>query len=239
MSRAIRNYKHSDFSNLLKEMKMERRTDCIAKISSPHSSYTPKSPINEVSKAKRLRDSLMSNPKMRYVYSVSDGVLHDRECICVKSIPDEEFRMISEFSTEMSWCPQCYRKALIRAAVFDDVWRIDAYVNIFERLGASDRDLFTLIIEHKARTYLVGLDFVCLKVHEDKWMIRMCSDGPRLYHNSYTILENNDRLIKNEFHLQNDHRIHTFHHFVCIMSQYSWSAHIVPPKHKHRHHAKT
>ena len=65
---------------------------------------TRKNKPDEVSPAKRKRDSLMSDSHMRYAYSIQKAVLHDRECGCVSEIEDENFRMLADFPDNMKCC---------------------------------------------------------------------------------------------------------------------------------------
>ena len=50
-----------------------------------------KKSASDVSPEKRRRDSLMADKRMRYAYSVSDDVIHDRDCSKVSEIRDADF----------------------------------------------------------------------------------------------------------------------------------------------------
>ena len=108
----------------------------------------------------------------------------------------------------------------------EDGKRINAYVNLFDRLQATLTDLKTLILEHGARLSAIDVDRVVIKVHDDRWMICFVNNKAVLYHNNYSVLDNYQRLFNVGYHVQNDGGIHTFHNFTRMMLSYSWAEHV-------------
>ncbi|MBQ5748904.1 MAG: hypothetical protein IIV87_01980, partial [Oscillospiraceae bacterium] len=150
MPRVMRNYEHADFSELLNEMHSENVSEEL--FSDMAASKTMAAA--EVSTARRRRDSLLGNRKMRYAYSAKKFVLHDRACRHVNAIRDEDFEMLSEFCLSMPLCEECFYTAVLRSAIdYDDEKYIDAYVNIFQRFGADTKELYRLLIENHARLF--------------------------------------------------------------------------------------
>lgn len=221
MARVCRHYERQDFSELLSEL---HGGSTGANAAQPASGPTQVQAV--VSPAARKRASLMSDPKMRYAYSILDNTLHDRDCEALKAIRDEDFRMLADFDADRPVCHRCYRRAVIRSGIGDDVKHINAYVHILDRLQATTKDLRELILMHGARLSSIATDRVVIKVHDDRWMICFLKDTPLLYHNNYTVTEDLRRFFDAGYHIQNDGGIRTFHSFARIMTSYSWEAHV-------------
>lgn len=152
--------------------------------------------------------------------------MHDRACPTVLKIPDRFFEMMQNFSTKMPPCPICYRQAIIRAGIHpDDVKRITAYLNVFNRFHASNDHLYKLIIQNKGKLSGVQQDSIVIKVRQDHWMIRCDGDTLELLHNNYTVLGENNRYIFGGYHVQKVAGARTFGHFVNIMCTYFWKNH--------------
>lgn len=223
MPRVVRKYEHRDFSALQEELR--RGGPEASRESGMPEETESKAPVNVVSEAKRKRDSLMHDPQMRYIHSKKSKVFHDRDCPNAESIPDEHFRMCREFPVNRKPCKQCYRKALIRAGLTEDFKRIGAYERVFDLLGAETQDLHTLLIKNGAVLYGAGSDYVCIRLREDRWIIRARQSACELYHNNYTISQGYERIFIKGFHLQQYRGKPIFRNFVRILTEYSWEDH--------------
>ena len=230
MARVCRHYRPQDFTGLLAELQNAGAE--AGKLQPVPEEAKPAEPIAYISPEARKRASLMGNPRMRYAYSRIDNTIHDRDCEALKAIQDQDFRMLSDFDTQRPICKRCYRRAVIRSGIGDDVKFINAYVRIFERMHAAVSDLKELILEHGARLSAIDLDRVAIKVHDDRWMICLVNDRLRLYHNNYSVTEDYQRLFHAGYHVQNDGGTHTFHNFTHIMLSYSWDKHVARLKAK-------
>lgn len=221
MPRVNRNYEREDFSSLLTELQK-------AEHKSPVPRLILASPPEEVSDARRRRTSLMDKRDLRIVFSRIDKIQHDRTCSLVKKISDDDFDMQSRFSTEMPYCPVCYRKALIRNAIHvDDMKMVDAYFNFFNRIRAHKNELRRLLINHNAQLSNIQRDSVTIKVNEDSWLIRRTEQGELLLlHNNYEVIDESTRRFKEGFHLQFDFGDPSFHNLVSIMVGYTWENHL-------------
>lgn len=157
--------------------------------------------VEYVSPASRRRQSLLDRHEMKFAYSKATGIYHDRDCPWVKSIADENFEMYQEYNKAGKWCERCYRNALIRSALVPDEMKyFSAYCKRFNRLWASNADLYRLFIVEKAVLYRIDTELVYLKVHDDKWAIGMDEDGIYIMHNNYVRAINGDRIMRKEFH---------------------------------------
>lgn len=219
-----KHYERRDFSGLLAELQ-GNAVEPVAE-QNPPEKPKPKEKVVFLSQDTRRRASLLSNPRMRYAYSQIDNTIHDRECDVLKTIKDQDFRMLADFDTNRPICRHCYRKAIVRSGIGDDAKLINAYVRIFDRLKATVTDLKELIIDNGARLSAIDIDRVVIKVHDDRWMICFVNNKPLLYHNNYSVLDNYQRLFSVGYHLQNDGGVHTFHNFARMMLSYSWEEHV-------------
>lgn len=100
------------------------------------------------------------------------------------------------------------------------------YVRFFNEVGATDYDLYRLVVKANGR-FLLMSDY-CLRVyvHEDTWQIVHSGGELYLYHNNYHFDGSGARVFEDSFHPQNDHGIHTFSHFTKIIVNYSFSYHV-------------
>ena len=214
MPRVSRNYQHQDFSHLLAPQQVQNK---------PKSKKHKQPPV--ITPEKRRRDSLMSNRKMRYVLPHT-GKIHDRDCPHVAQIPDEDFSMCEDYPNGRYVCFVCYRKALVRKGLaLDQTKYIDAAMRVFQEVGATNSDLNALFLKNNAQIYRVETDCVYLKVHEDCWIIQIAENGCMLYHNNYRQIDEAQRLMEADFHLQVDKPI-AFRNALVTMCQYTWDGHV-------------
>lgn len=228
MPKVSRNYQHQDFSQLLTELKTADTNTKKSTVEVP----SARSSAKNVSAAQRRRASLLDNRNMKFIYSKSTGKAHDRDCPLAACIEDDDFAMLPNFPKPVHFCHQCYRKALIREALApgNRKW-IDLCVHIFQTMNATTYDLQKLVLDHHGQLYKVEQDRVYLQVNEDRWYLQPCEKGCLLYHNNYTHLENDQRLIAGTFHLQYKNVI-SFRTAVKEMVQYTWKDHLLHKKEK-------
>jgi hypothetical protein len=66
---------------------------------------------------------------------------------------------------------------------------------------------------------------IYLKVNEDCWIVRLVKRGCLLYHNNYQSINETQRLIEKDFHLQSIKAL-SFQDALTIMCHYSWDEHV-------------
>lgn len=224
MPRVSRNYQHQDFSHLLTPQQVHDK---------PKPKKQKQPPV--ITPEKRHRDSLMASRKMRYVLSHT-GKIHDRDCPYVAQIPDEAFDMCEDYPNGRYVCFVCYRKALVRRGLaLDQTKYIDAAMRVFHEVGATNSDLNMLFLEHNAQIYRIEANSVYLKVNEDCWIVETATNRCRLYHNNYQLLDDCQRLMEADFHLQVD-RVIAFRNALITMCQYTWEGHIQAMEAKRKAH---
>jgi hypothetical protein len=226
LMRGIRNYEQQDFTDLLNELQGIVPEVKNEDITSNAEDVAIDKSGDVVNPEKRRRASLMDNPKMLYAYSDKDMILHDRDCSCIKEIPDNEFYMLSKYDFNMNRCPLCYRKAIIRSGIGDDARRIGAYVRFFDRVDASNRDLALLLVNRKGKATWINNDIMEIFVNDDSWQIVCSDDKFELHHNNYIKLEDGSRHFTNGFHKQVVYGQQTFHNFLNLILSYSWHRHL-------------
>lgn len=223
MPRALRGYQHVDYTALLNQL----NGTCEVGQKKPVQvvKAKEKKSASNVSPEKRRRDSLMADNRMRYAYSASDNVIHDRDCSKVSGIKDSDFRMSEEFLLEKKRCKECYRRAVIRAGVRpEEAKYIYAYVRTLTQLKAQTADLVELFIRQKAVLQRAEPNAVCVKVNDDNWKI--CRDGDELFlfHNNYIRLPDYSRIMGRDFHLHQE--VKSFGKCIPLMCSYSWENHV-------------
>lgn len=233
MPKVCRKYARQDFSDLLSELKSTSTTTfdelkqvkyiSVLEINSNQNIITNEECI--VDNARRRRFSKMDNPKMKYAYSTISGVLHDRDCPLVKKVRDEFFEMTENYETEMQTCKCCYTIALIRNGTDDGSKHINTYSRFFNKVGATQHDLYKLFIENNAKLKWINANTVQLKVNDDSWQIAFIDGENHLYHNNYIYLKDNTRHFDGGFHKQLVIG-NKFHNFLYVMINYSWTEHL-------------
>ena len=151
----------------------------------------------------RRRQTLMSDPLMRYAYDLQKNLWHDRECKSVAAIPTEHLCMQTAFPVGEPFCPNCVRKAMIRHGIGAQTQRINSYLHAINSFKAGTDDLFELFIRNKARLISVSdkKNAVCLQVGDDRWRIHRVDGHNCLYHNNYSY-RGGTRVFYDDFHRQ-------------------------------------
>lgn len=217
-------YKHANYDKLLKELnKAAGSVQPAPQLETPAATAA-----DNAASLKRNRRQMLRNPDNKFVFSTGHKLLHDRDCKHVSDINDENFQMLTKFPGDMKCCPDCYRRALVRAGLEPGAaCQMNTYENTLLRLGIQNKDLRRLTVENGAKLCGVGVNTLRFQVHEDTWEI--CKDGETwlLYHNNYEIAEDYKRYFGDGFHLQrNSVGDSSFYYFSNIMCSYSWAEHV-------------
>lgn len=86
-----RNYEHSDFGDLLSELHGESENTAIVDGALALAIPSPIVPVSANEESEE-RHRIMSDQKIKYLYSRQESIIHDKHCSCAKYIPDEERR---------------------------------------------------------------------------------------------------------------------------------------------------
>lgn len=145
------------------------------------------------------RQQIMDNPRMKYIISKRTGRIHDRDC------------------------PKCYRRALIRKGLeISQNQHIDPIYRVLSDVDVSNLDLYKLFVENKARIYHYEPNRLFMQVRNELWCAERKGDLFLLYHNNYSVGNNQQRLRNRDgFHLQIQYPV-TFRDVISSVSHYKW-----------------
>lgn len=200
VNRRIRSYTHTDFSDLLEELQEKSRMDAGQSVSveATEKSSSP-APSAEISLHKQR---ILSNETFKYVYCISERIIHDKHCPCCRDIADCDFAGIEEYDETMRQCPKCMERAYITLGAKDSK-SYRKYQKIFRKFQATTEDLKLLYLTLGAKT-TANYDAITVWHKEDAWHIQARREGRvRLYHNNYIVLKDGTRKFTEGFHVQN------------------------------------
>lgn len=217
MAKALRRYRHVDYSSLLKKLNDPQKEHI-------RQSYIDNAAPAELMRGSSKREILLRNRQVRYIYSSENHVFHDRDCPCVKDISDENFNVSETIPEGGAFCKVCFRRTILRVAMLEeDLKRLETCVKLVDMFGAKDKDLKTLIVEYKAKLYKVEPNAIYVKVKDDKWFVRESQGRLQLFHNNYIPVGCGQRTMSAGFHLQLE--CNDFGHIVKCICGYSWEEH--------------
>ena len=160
-------------------------------------------------KAKTLQEQLQIQTECRAVLHVTDNVLHDRDCVCVRRFldrPADGFRLLNHIAPEQyiraQTCRRCIRKMAIRNGLDMSQKYVKALRYYFDTVGADTYSLRKLFITHAGRLRYMDNRTVEIHVREDTWRIVQADNRLQLYHRNYVADEDGFRFFGENFHRQ-------------------------------------
>lgn len=137
-----------------------------------------------------------------FVITKRSGILHDRECFCVRRIRHGRQINKIEPDTEVRFCKWCQRKAVVRNGV-KDVSDCEICEKFFDEKQVSTSLLTRLFVEKGAEAEMVplGIQIYC---GDDYWRIRWKSEkgASVLEHNNYVRTLAGERYFTKGYHEQ-------------------------------------
>ncbi len=177
---------------------------------------------------KSKRVNAMEDSKIRFVYSKVDNVLHDKFCEVVKDIKDEDFCPCEDIPRGKRRCIACEKKLLIRSGIQSDMKYFNWYYGFFENGHVKLQRLRGFLGVSKAKLHMDSKDELKVKCKEDNWIIIAKPDGSYiLKHNNYTILDDGQRYIHSEYHIQKNYPS-TLTGIMRYIEGYNWRKHLKP-----------
>lgn len=209
-------------------------------------SFTGKEPYEEVidiipaPKPESMKlHRILSDEKIKFVYSNKTLTIHDKSCSRVKLMDDEELNSSEEYLQGYVACPKCELKAYIRAGA-KDIKSYDEYIKLFNLMGA-DRDLIKrMYLGLKFKTQLSHMhtegykysnltdNAITVWYREDTWRIGVTDkDRVRLEHNNYKRIKGGAREFVPGFHIQSD-RTHSakIDYALDVIRDYRFESHL-------------
>lgn len=175
---------------------------------------------------KERRNEKLNDPKIRYVRD-RFGLVHDKSCKLVERYPYNDLTWMVDAGVNLSFCKECYRKAIIRRGVGKDIKRINDYVAFFDRHNVSNYDLKNMFMINDIKVRLLGADILWVKEREDEWKIEYDYEQRVyiLWHNSY-IVRDRKRYMTGDFHKQEIKMNQTFGQVFYNIATYSNKIHM-------------
>ena len=197
-SRKLRNYEHQDFNALLSELKNEKPAETDFQAEAEAAVPKPEKQVFSL-----YRQRIFSNENVNYIYSVSENILHEKHCLYVKAITDEELRYSETYLSNMRQCPACAAESYLRIGAKDPE-NSEHYKRIFELCGITQKQLRNIYLVKGMKTRISGSGFL-ISYKKDTWKIRLLSENGhvQLLHNNYRVLQNGQRQFVQGFHVQN------------------------------------
>ena len=197
-----RGYEHRDFNDLLSELQGNHSCNVIAD-GIAAVVVDKQIMIFPVRKESEDRHRIMSNPKVKYLYSKHSNVIHDKHCECAKAIADEDLEWSNEYISVLFPCSTCMIQAYIAAGAKDPE-EINTYLHFFEKTKMTDDQIRNIYVENEMKTRIFH-DTMTVWHKEDTWCIKalLKKGHVQLYHNNYVIRKNGVREFTQGFHIQN------------------------------------
>lgn len=169
------------------------------------------------------RQRIMSDEKVKYLYSRNGGMLHDKSCPGARDIPDEELCRAEGYPTNISQCPLCAMKAYVRLGA-RDFYNFPLYEKHFERMRFTPRQLRRMYVNDRMRTSASN-NGLTIWGKEDSWRLEYRDNGNamRLMHNNYRPLPDGTRIFTKGYHLQA--KLVTAKHALNVISEYTYEGH--------------
>ena len=197
----VKGYEHSDFTDLLNELQgKNENTEMIdgALLLDAPSSMEPVCAYEESEERHRI----MSDQRIKYLYSKKDGIIHDKHCDNAKDILDEDLLWAEEYLPKLKPCPDCMIHAYVISGV-KDPREIETYLDFFERTKMTTEQIRNIYVENGMKTR-ISRDTMTVWHKKDTWRIKSLpkKGHVQLYHNNYTVGKNGVREFTQGFHIQ-------------------------------------
>lgn len=239
MPKVLRNYEREDFSTLLESLRIGEDNDEIKNVMETPLQILVNNEVPTVISDEewrhRRRASMLDNRSYRYVVDQRSGIIHDKDCEMVRTVPDSAFDMIKTIDADSNICSKCRRDAYICIAIGDDAKHLGIYRNFLKRAGVSDGMVKELTLHNQAKLFMEEPNLLRLKVGEDCWKIKIHTNGKvALYHNNYVVLEDGSRYFNEGYHKQIIGSKNNFINAIGIIYNYSWEKHLKAKEEKER-----
>lgn len=195
-------YEHVDFNDLLNELKENKmEVEEVEDTAIVHTIFPQKSEM--VIPETEFRHKIMSDQKIRYLYSKNEQVIHEKHCIHAKEISDQDLQWSWEYISELQRCSDCEVAAYINYGAKDPE-EIEKYEDFFRKTKMSLDQIRKMYIVYGMKTRIYS-DTMTIWCKQDVWRMKALPKKGRvqLYHNNYIIRKKGVREFTKGFHIQN------------------------------------
>ena len=197
----VKSYEHSDFTDLLNEL--QGKKESIEMIDGEAALADPSLMVSVCAyEESKERHRIMSNQKIKYLYSRKDGIIHDKHCDNVKNILDEDLLWTEEYLPNLKPCPECMIQAYVSAGAKDPK-EMETYLSFFEKTKMTIDQIRNVYVENEMKTR-ISIDTMTVWHKEDTWRIKNLpkKGHVQLYHNNYAVRKKGVREFTQGFHIQ-------------------------------------
>ena len=197
----VKSYEHSDFTDLLDEL--QGKKESIEMIDGEATLAAPSLMVSACAyEESKERHRIMSNQKIKYLYSRNDSVIHDKHCDNVKDILDEDLLWTEEYLSNLKPCPECMIQAYVSAGAKDSK-ELETYLGFFEKTKMTIDQIRNVYVENGMKTR-ISIDTMTVWHKEDTWRIKSLpkKGHVQLYHNNYAVRKKGVREFTQGFHIQ-------------------------------------
>ena len=197
----VKSYEHSDFTDLLNEL--QGKKESIEMIDGEAALADPSLMVSVCAyEESKERHRIMSNQKIKYLYSRKDGIIHDKHCDNVKNILDEDLLWTEEYLPNLKPCPECMIQAYVSAGAKDSK-EMETYLSFFEKTKMTIDQIRNVYVENGMKTR-ISIDTMTVWHKEDTWRIKNLpkKGHVQLYHNNYAVRKKGVREFTQGFHIQ-------------------------------------
>ena len=197
----VKSYEHSDFTDLLDEL--QGKKESIEMIDGEAALADPSLMVSVCAyEESKERHRIMSNQKIKYLYSRKDGIIHDKHCDSVKDILDEDLLWTEEYLPNLKPCPECMIQAYVSAGAKDSK-ELETYLGFFEKTKMTIDQIRNVYVENGMKTR-ISIDTMTVWHKEDTWRIKNLpkKGHVQLYHNNYAVRKKGVREFTQGFHIQ-------------------------------------
>lgn len=130
------------------------------------------------------RHKIMSNEKIKFVWSRESNVIHDKSCELARKISVKNLKTSETYDASRKQCPHCRITSYIRSG--GGYSERDEYLEFFKHINMDEDLMRRLFILDDARTQIFD-DVMTVKLKGDTWKIRAMDDKSHcvelLFHN--------------------------------------------------------
>lgn len=166
-----------------------------------------------------------SDAPVRFVGDRMTNIIHDRLCVKINEISENDMINFSELDKSMIICKTCQRKIYIRNAIKDDdnfLW----YLEFFDKANYGTNNLKGFIYMQEVELLKISDIELQIKYKDDTWRVAYVKRNRyNLFHNNYIATSVYDRqIIPEKFHSQRKEPMRLKDSFRYI-AMYDWKSH--------------
>lgn len=196
-----------DYSGLLSELQQDAAANGKAKAAEKEAEKAAgdKAASGQTKQEPSLfRQRILSNEQVKFLYSGSDTLIHDKSCKEARQISDDDLLYTQKYLPERKQCPECAVKAYVRIGA-KDFKNYDTYLKLFEKMRMQEHLIRHMYVDCGMST-MASANVLTVWDREDTWkIVSLDAKGSvQLLHNNYHLSGDGERHFSTGYHVQND-----------------------------------